>query len=130
MNLKKKLFLIKRIEKSIIFCHFQVLDKLLFCSREHFFFCTIVHFFLELSFGPNSSSQNRLVRWRLPLAYKHLSGPSHKRCETLNTPPHVQHYWACCADIIDGWPDSGNLISGGPIAEIWYQVAQRIVERL
>jgi len=31
----------------------------------------------------------------------------------FNTPPHDQHYWAWFVD--GGWPDSGNLIAGGPM---------------
>jgi hypothetical protein len=36
-------------------------------------------------YGSNSSSQNRLVRWRLPLAYKQLFRPSRNRCGTSLT---------------------------------------------
>jgi hypothetical protein len=34
----------------------------------------------------------------------------------LNTHPHTQHYYAWCVDIYinGGWPDSENLITGGP----------------
>ncbi|MCI69404.1 hypothetical protein A2U01_0090666, partial [Trifolium medium] len=32
----------------------------------------------------------------------------------LNTIHHAQHYWAWCMDINGGWPDSGDLITGGP----------------
>ncbi|KEH33824.1 hypothetical protein MTR_3g453180 [Medicago truncatula] len=37
------------------------------------------------------------------------------RCGILNTPAHDQHYWAWFLDINGGWPDSGNLIAGGPM---------------
>jgi hypothetical protein len=35
----------------------------------------------------------------------------------LTHTPHDQHYWAWFMDINGGWPDSGNLMVGGPIAE-------------
>ncbi|AES88644.1 hypothetical protein MTR_4g060450 [Medicago truncatula] len=51
---------------------------------------------LEIVVGPNTTPQNRLVR-------------------TLNTSPHDEHYWAWFVDINGRWPDSGNLIAGGPM---------------
>jgi hypothetical protein len=32
---------------------------------------------------------------------------------SLAPPPHAQHYWVWSMDI-NGWPDSGNLISNNP----------------
>jgi hypothetical protein len=40
---------------------------------------------IKNKYVPNSSLQNRPVRWGLPLDYKHLSRPSHIRCGTLLT---------------------------------------------
>jgi len=52
---------------------------------------------------------------RIAPTYKHIVRPSPIQCGTLNTPPHDQHYSAWFMDINGGWPDSGNLIAGGPM---------------
>jgi len=52
---------------------------------------------------------------RIAPTYKDIVRPCPVRCETLNTPPHDQHYWAWFVDINGGWPNSGNLIAGGPM---------------
>jgi len=59
---------------------------------------------------------------RISLTYKHIVRSSPIRCGTLNTHTHThthtlhdQHYWAWFVDINGGWPDSRNLIAGGPM---------------
>jgi len=56
-----------------------------------------VSMFLEIVVGPNTTEV------RIALTYKHR--PSPIWCETFNTPPHDQHYWAWFVDINGGWPD-------------------------
>jgi hypothetical protein len=37
---------------------------------------------LDFDIGPNSTLQNRLVKWCLSLTYKHTFKPSRKQCGT------------------------------------------------
>ena len=67
-----------------------------------------------LKFGAQLILTKLACEMRIAPTYKHIVRPSSIRCETLNTPPHDQHYWAWFVDINGGWPDSGNQIADGP----------------
>jgi len=69
-------------------------------------------------FKPNSTPQNRLVRWDLHLIYILLNGLISSRCGTSNTPPHAEVYSSRAWD--------KKLVGGSSAAR--YRVEQNVQE--
>jgi len=68
--------------------------------------------FLEIVVGPNTTPQNRLVRWWLPPLINTCSNHVLSDVRLFNTSLHSKHYWEWFTYIYGGWPDSENLIKG------------------
>jgi len=50
----------------------------------------------NVDFKPNSTPQNRLVRWGLHLTYILWNFPISSRCQTSNTPPSRRDKYISC----------------------------------
>jgi len=94
---------------------------------------------LEMEFKPNSTPQNRLVRWGLHHIYILWNCLISSRCETSNTLHSRRDIYISCVELeINGWSVSGPIAGGTKRARnlarivfffaqwLWYHVRSEV----